>query len=292
MTLRVRKAVCLLWAFFLLMPAFTAAEESGYTFRKTADVAGYFSDTLQYTIESVKINDTKVYLTRIWMEDPGRQIRKAISPWHEHLARSEDLAAQIPEAALAINGSGYVSKSYPWIPETYPGTSPDYYFTPLGSLTLLDGETLRNLEGIPYTGLTLQSDGLHMHVAEDNEAVLAASPTQTWSFYEQCPLIRDGESILDREWDFANRRAIRTIIAKLDDHNYVILTVTSQHGLTLPVCTDFLLGEFAPEWAFNLDGGPSSALIRREYGKKKQKLVYGSGQKVVDVMAFTELPRE
>ena len=72
----------------------------------------------------------------------------------------------------------------------------------------------------------------------------------------------------------------------------MILTVTSRHGLTLLTCTDFLLGEFAPEWAFNLDGGPSSALIRRLYGKRKQKLVYGSKQKVVDVMAFIELPEE
>ena len=292
MTLRIRKTTAFLCALFFLLPAFVAAETDGYTYEKVADVGSYESDTLKYTIEDVLIDETRAYLTRVWMEDPGKQIRKAISPWHKHLAASEDLAATIPEAALAINGSGYVSKAYPWIPESYPGTSEDYYYTPLGSLTILDGEILRDLEGVPYTGLTLQEDGLHMHVAEDNADVLAANPTQTWSFYEECPLIRDGESILDREWSFANRKAVRTIIARLDEHNYLILTVTSRHGLTLLTCTDFLLGEFAPEWAFNLDGGPSSALIRRLYGKRKQKLVYGSKQKVVDVMAFIELPEE
>ncbi len=292
MTLRIRKTISVLCVLFLLLPAFAATESSGYTFQKVKDYGSYESDTLKYAIEDVLIDETRVYLTRIWMENPGKQIRKVISQWHRHLAKSEDLAAKIPEAALAINGSGYVSPRYPEIPENYPGSSEDYYFTPLGSLTVLDGEILRNLDGVPYTGLTLQSDGLHMHVAEDNEEVLAGTPTQTWSFYEQCPLILDGESILDREWTFARRKAIRTIVAKLDEHNYVILTVTSRHGLSLLTCTDFLLGEFSPEWAFNLDGGPSSALIRRKYGKKKQALVYGSGQSVVDVMAFTELPEE
>ena len=82
------------------------------------------------------------------------------------------------------------------------------------------------------------------------------------------------------------------MIAKVDDHNYVVLTATSVHGLTLMSCTDFLLGEFSPEWAYNLDGGPSSALLRRRYGKKGHHLVYGGRQKIVDVMGFAELPDE
>ncbi|MBR4710633.1 MAG: phosphodiester glycosidase family protein [Clostridia bacterium] len=283
-------ALCLLLA---VLPFAAAAEAPvSYTYRKVQDGTSYVSDTLRYSIEVAKIDRTKVYVTRVWMQDPGRQIRKAVSPWHKHLAKPEALAAKIPEAALAINGSGYVSPLYPWIPDEYPGESEDYYFTPLGSLTILDGELLRRLDGVPYTGLTLQADGLHMHIAEDNADVLAASPTQTWAFYDKCPLILNGESILDRSWEFANDMAIRTIIAKIDEHNYVILTVTSAHGLTLPTCTDFLLSEFHPEWAFNLDGGTSGALIRRKHGKKKQVLIYGSRQMVVDVMAFTELPAQ
>ena len=182
---------------------------------------------------------------------------------------------------------------YPEIPDNYPGSSPDYYYTPLGSITITDGEILRDLEGVPYYGLTLEADGLHLYVGEDNETVLANQPTQTWSFYEECPLIMDGESILDREnWPFALRKAMRTIIARLEDDSYVILTVTSVHGLPLTTCTDFLLGEFHPVWAYNLDGGPSTALIRRQYGKRTQKLIYGSRQKVVDIMAFIELPED
>ena len=99
----------------------------------------------------------------------------------------------------------------------------------------------------------------------------------------------DGKSILNENWDFAQRRAIRSIIAKLDDHTYLLLTATSSHGFSLIEAVDYLIGEYAPEWAYNLDGGPSSALLRRKQGKKTLKLIYGAGQKIVDMMGFVEL---
>ncbi len=285
-----------LWMMVFLMvflPAVGFTEGGVYQYEKTDSGTRYESETLRYEIDVGNLDGTKVYVTRVWMQDPGRQIRKATSRWHEGLAFSEDLAEKIPEAALVINGSGYVSPMYPEIPENYPGESADYYFTPLGSITVTDGEVLRNLEGVPYYGLTLEADGLHLYVGEDNETVLAHQPTQTWSFYVECPLIVDGESVLEREnWPFALRKAMRTIIARLEDDSYVILSVTSVHGLPLTTCTDFLLGEYHPVWAYNLDGGPSSALIRRQHGKHTQKLIYGSRQKVVDIMAFVELPEE
>lgn len=250
----------------------------------------YDSDTLKYVVETYKVGErkTKCFVTKVWMADPGRQIRKATAEWHKHLAMPLDMGKAIEGAALVINGSGYVSPMFPWIPETYPGTSEDYYFTPLGSLTVTNGEVFRNLAGIPYVGLTLEADGLHMYTGEDNETVLAHQPTQTWSFYEQCPLIQNHESILDRDWDFANDRAIRTIIAKMDDNNYLIFTVTSIHGLTLLEATDWLMEQFDPEWAYDLDGGPSTALICRNKGKKTLRVIYGGERKDVDVMAFVE----
>ena len=263
--------------------------DGAYTYKFKEAGASYDTETLKYSIEVCLINGTKCYLTRIWMQEPGRQIRKATAKWRTSLSKAEDLAKKVKGAAIVINGSGYVTKVYPDIPESYPGTSEDYYYTPLGSLTITDGEIFRNLEGVPYYGLTLEADGLHMYRGEDNETVLSRNPTQTWSFFEGCPLIVNGESILNTEWDFAQRRAIRTIIAKLDDHNYLLLTATSSHGFSLIEAVDYLNGEFSPEWAYNLDGGPSTALFRRKQGKKTLKLIYGAGQKIVDVMGFVEL---
>ena len=80
------------------------------------------------------------YLTRVWVQDPVRQIRKATSSWKQNVKQPEKLIAKIDGAALAINGSGFISPTYPWIPEDYPGTNEDYYYTPLGSVTVTDGE--------------------------------------------------------------------------------------------------------------------------------------------------------
>ena len=272
-----------------LLPLGAWAEEKAYEYTDRLLLAAYDSDTLKYEIHLVRLNDTTCYLTRLWLADPARQIKKVISPWHMDLARAEDLAAQVEGAALVINGSGYVSPNYPAIPETYPGTSMDYYYTPLGSLAVVDGQVLRNLEGVPYYGLTLEEDGLHLYVGADNGEVLAHQPLQTWSFYEGCPMAQDGADILDHDWYFANRRAIRTILAKLREENtYLILTATDTFGLTLVEANDFLLGEFAPEWVYDLDGGPSTALFYRHREEQALRLLYGAGQRIVDVMGFVE----
>ena len=142
---------------------------------------------------------------------------------------------------------------------------------------------------MPYYGLTLEMDGLHMYNGVDNDTVLMASPTQTWSFYERCPMIQDHQDILDRTWDFANKRAARTIIMRMDANNYVIVTATSSRGITLCDAVDWIHEQFDPEWCYDLDGGPSSALISRKVGKKTLKVVYGNKSKDADIMAFTEL---
>lgn len=250
----------------------------------------YDSDTLKVSLERFENDTILYYITKIWMADPGRQIKKATAPWRKKLHFPSDMAKKIDAPVVVINGSGYVSPVFPWIPENYPGVSKDYHYSPLGSLTITNGETFRNLAGVPYYGLTLEADGLHMHVDADNETVLAGNPTQTWSFYTRCPLIQHGESILDRTWDFANQPNIRNIICKKDQNNYVVLTVTHKRsaGWTLLQCVDYLLDAIGPEWAYNLDGGPSAALLFRDRGSKKLRTIYGNNSKDTDIMAFVE----
>lgn len=256
-------------------------------------VASFASDSLQWQIESFELDGTLCYLTKLWMAQPGRQIGKATADWQQNVMDTADIALRSPDASLLINASGYVSPIYRWIPENYPGDNSEYYFTPLGSLTVTGGETFRCLEGVPYYGLTLSEDGLHLHVGDDPLQVLAGNPSQTWSFYVQCPIIRDYQSILDPEWDFTKRSAMRTIIAKMDGNNYIALTVTRKggFGLTMQQCVDFLLAELGPEWAYNLDGGPSSALM---YRNRRGRLipVWENGQENVDIMTFSQLPED
>ena len=192
--------------------------------------------------------------------------------------------------SLAVNGSGFVSPQYPWIPEDYPGESRDYWYTPLGSVTVTDGEVLRNLEGVPYYGLALNAEGLQMYAGADNGEVLAAEPSQTWSFYTGCPMLRDNEDILPAEWEFADQHASRTIIGRVDRNNYLILTVTRERGkgLTLRRASEFFRENFSTEWVYNLDGGQSSALLSRKQDKKNMLCLTTKGARVVDIMAFIE----
>ena len=57
--------------------------------------------------------DCKLYVTKVWMKDPSKQIHKATATWKEDLKLPDKLAAKIPGCALAINGSGYVSPTFP-----------------------------------------------------------------------------------------------------------------------------------------------------------------------------------
>lgn len=256
-------------------------------------VRSYDSDSLCFTVEQFQYNEARCYLTKIWMADPGQQIHKATATWEEDLAYPSEIAKKLDcNPALVVNGSGYVSPVFPWVPEDYPGTNSDYYYTPLGSLTVTNGEVFRHLEGVPFYGLTLQADGLHLHVGDDPADVLAQDPVQTWSFYDGCPLIQQYESILDTTWDFANRKAIRTIVGRMDDNNYFLLTVTNKTslGLTLVDCVAFLQDELRPEWVYDLDGGPSSALLARTPTGRTLRTIYGNNSKDTDIMAFAELP--
>ena len=77
--------------------------------------------------------------------------------WGKSLAQPLALAKQIPETVLATNASGYITKAYPDLPEGYPGTSKDYYFTTLGSVVVTDGRVLRALEVCMSSGKPFSS---------------------------------------------------------------------------------------------------------------------------------------
>ncbi len=298
----IRKLFCLMLC-LMLLPAVCSGEGAGaeaplpryeYSYSTGLTLRTYDSETLYYTVEKMKIEGVVCYLSKIWVRDPARQIRKQTSAWKENIQRPIKMAQQVEGAALVINGSGYVSPTYPWIPEEYPGESPDYYYTPLGSLTVTGGEIFRNLEGIPYYGLTLEGDGLHMYTGEDNEAVLARSPRETWSFYVECPMLWNNEDILPEEWPFADRLACRTVIGRVNRNNYVILSVSRRGGpgLSLRRINQFFQRRIETEWLYDLDGGPSSALICRAKGRRNLVTIMGGEAKDADIMAFTELPQE
>ena len=127
-----RLLICL--ALCLLMPGCGMGEEEPAYFIQKAEaqclgsmVATYDTPTLKYTIEAVLMNGERSYLTRVWVKEPVKQIRKVTGKWRKSLEFPKTMAAKLPEAALLINGSGYVSPQFPEIPDNYPGESRDYF---------------------------------------------------------------------------------------------------------------------------------------------------------------------
>ena len=292
-----RRLICCILLLMLCLPAARAEEPVSFLDDVERDRVGrivrtYDTPTLKYAMEKFGMDGGKCYLIRIWVRDPASQIRKVTANWKKNVEFPHIMVKQIPEAVLAVNGSGFISPLYPWIPENYPGESKDYYFTPLGSLTITNGEVFRNLEGVRYYGLTLDDGGLQMYVDEDNENVLATNPSQTWSFYVQCPMMRNNEDILPAEWRFADRRAARTVIARVDRNNYLILIVEKEKGggLSLRRIVTFFQDNFNTEWVYDLDGGDSTALIARAQNTKNKKLrlITDKGAPVADIMVFVE----
>ena len=84
------------------------------------------------------------------------------------------------------------------------------------------------------------------------------------------------------------------MIGKVNRNNYLILSVTNEggYGLTLHDVNHFFLKYFETEWVYNLDGGPSTALLARKKDKKRLVEVAGGAAQDADVMAFIELPAE
>ena len=270
------RLLCLLLCLLLCPLAAPAEEPASFFDDAEADSVGrimwtYDSQTLKYTIEKFTMDGEVCYLTRVWVRDPAKQIRKAAGEWKKKLEFPMTLAGRISGAVIVINGSGYVSPSFPEIPENYPGESRDYWYTPLGSLTVTDRQVFRILKDVPYSGLTLDDGGLKMYVNKDSGAVLATCPIQTWAFYPDCPMMRNNKDILPEEWIFADRRAERTIIARVDRNNYLILSATLDkgRGISLRRAVTFFQENFSPFFLFFID---SSAILRSPVRKDDQQV--------------------
>ena len=254
----------------------------------------YESETLVYTVESFTLDAVQCLLTKIWVRDPERQIRKVNAPWREDLDWTLNLTKQIPEAVLATNASGYITRQYPDIPESYPGVPEDYFFTTLGSLVITDGEVLRNLEGVPFSGLALSADGITLYRGADNDTVLASDPVQTWAFFENCAMQADGEDLLPEEgaWPMAKEHHPRTVLARVNRNNYLLFHVPNRedsYGLSLYRINRFFSLHFETEWVYNLDGGYSTELVCRGQEKNARlKRIAPGRQRVADILCITE----
>ena len=81
-----KRLLCMLLC-LVLCPVLAGAEEPADFFDNAeAEAVGkiirtYDSPTLKYTVEQFIMEKERCYLTRIWVQDPARQIRKVTAAW-------------------------------------------------------------------------------------------------------------------------------------------------------------------------------------------------------------------
>ncbi len=274
MTRTKRFILVLLAALVVLFSSSAQAEE---VFRE------HSSETIRVTIEKTRENGCRILVAKIWLQEPERQIRKATADWRVKL-RYPSRMPDTDDAVILINASGFLSPDFPSTIEAY-GRPRENHYTSLGSLVRTGGEVFRDIP-IPFTGIALGENGLEMYHEVPNADVIGDN---TWAFLDNCCIVKDGELAIGEpktphEKKVQTFSAARTVIAKIDANNYVIICVEGNEdkkGFTFKRMGEFVM-EFQPEWAFNLDGGSSIAMVFQG------EVVLGDNRKVFDVMYFTE----
>ena len=250
-----------------------------------APYRAHASDTLKITIERLDVKGIPVYISHIWVEDPA-QICKETAVWRRNLATVGEMV-QGRGAVLAVNGSGFLSPTYPSTVRAY-GPPEQNHYTSLGSVVVTHGEVFREIESLHFTGIALEEDGLALYLDVENADVLAGA-RETWAFVGNCVLIRDGEIVLpeptgSHESSVSRQFAPRTVIARQDANNYLIFSIRKDKdgfGFDLQQ-TAALVAKYGVEWAFNLDGGGSTALLFKE------ETLAGGQREVFDCLYFVE----
>ena len=108
---RLKRALCLL-ACLLALAGAAGAEEvyppREYEFTHKA-YRSYDSETLKYRMETFKVHGIRCYLTKVWMQDPARQIRKATAEWKKNIMLPQHMAEKIPGARFyMVRDGGHV----------------------------------------------------------------------------------------------------------------------------------------------------------------------------------------
>jgi hypothetical protein len=133
-----------------------------------------------------------------------------------------------------------------------------------------------------------------MYRGADNADVLAASPSQTWAFFESCAMQENGADLLPEEgtWPMAKEKHARTVLARVNRNNYLLLHLPygpALRGMSLYRLNQFFSEHFETEWVYNLDGGYSTSLVYRQQKKKSALfLLVPNVQKIADLLCFTE----
>ena len=285
-------------------PKLESLEESKYI-KDVKDEWSYDGENIKVTIQSFKYKNVlnrkyndhtdaakpTCYITRIWVKDPATQINQ--------LSSQNNKKTPATFAKTAENNNGIILANV----DCTTGGRHD--------LLVKNGKIIRNelkkdnIQGIALTpyGLKAYYKATADEVIEDANSGNIKATFRMWYLRKKeqqrynMMLVYNGQKT--KGGIQQKVRSARSIIAKVDNNNYFLITVLGYtgnsekkkgKGLRLPQCQQLLL-EIGCEWAFNWDGGQSTSLCYRTpsnvFSRQRQEAQNWTARKISDMIYFS-----
>ena len=260
-----------------------------YNYAKTGNVVKeYKDDSINVKIEEI----SKYYVTKVWVEEPYKQINKKSANWNKSLSKVASLLNGTKDGIVGINGSGYyLSKS---------GKKPTeegikslgknvWDKTTEGYLVLTNGIINRKVDGQKTNALLGITPNGALKYYEDNEYADVINDGVRNTFAYGPLLIKDGvkyTQMVGTPRCNKDKKTQRSTIGQVDENNYIMITTKGSKTSTLDEIADLGI-ELNAKILYNLCGGSSTTLWYRNELGKNGKEIRKSSQKVGDAIYFS-----
>lgn len=245
----------------------------------------YSDDSIKVSVEEIE----SYYVTKIWLQNPAVQVKKASADWGTTLKTTDAMLDSKDGAIVGCNGSGfYLSGS--WSPRESEIKNTSWNKTTEGYLVITDGQTKRKITGKQCNSLLgiLPSGSLKYYENNPYEDVINDSVENTFTFGPL--LVKDGKAYAQEigkpRRGYTDSAASLTTIGQIDANNFVIISTRTSAKLTTIANFGVKLG---CNLLYNFDGGGSSSLWFRNGTTGNGAFVKNSSRPVGDALYFVSL---
>ena len=244
-----------------------------------------------YSDSSIKVSVEKIseyYVTRIWLKDPSKQLRKQEAGWGEALKTVNEMLNATEKTIVGCNASGFYLKGS-WTPKEDEIKKTPWNKTTEGFLVITNGVIRREIENKNCNALlgVLPNGSLKYYENNPYSDVHNDGVKNTFTFGPL--LIKDGQpykQVIGSPRQSYAGSGMRTTIGQIDSNNYVIITTKSKATLNEIATLGVRLG---CQILYNLDGGGSTTLWFRGKLTGNGTQVMKSGRAVADALCFVSL---
>lgn len=260
--------------------------EHTYSSDQTGKLLNSYSDeTIKVSIENID----KYYVTKIWLQNPELQVKKAEAGWGQSLKTVNTMLNSIDGAIVGCNGSGFY-KSGAWSPSQSEIKKTSWDKTTEGYLVISNGEIRRMIAGQSCNALLgiLPNGSFKYYENNSYNDVINDGVKDTFTFGPL--LIKDGVAYKQKVGTprkaYTGNPRQATVVGQIDENNFILITPKSTAALNN--ITSFGL-KMGCKFLYNMDGGGSSTLWFRNGITGNGVQVRKSDRKVGDALYFVSL---